>query len=124
MFKSPQAHELIKFVRKKYNRELEFLWARSPDDGIWRRADNDKWFGGIFHVRANRIMPNASDEIIEILDIRCTPDMIDFIVDKKMIFPGWHMNKRHWITIILDGRMKMSQIENLLNSSYRIAGEK
>ncbi len=123
-FKSVQARELISYVAMQYGRDMEYLWARTPDDGIWRRADNGKWFGGIFHVRANKVVPNASDDMIEILNIRCAPDMIDFVVDKKNIFPGWHMNKRHWITIVLDGRMKLSQIESLLDASFEIAGQK
>lgn len=123
-FKSRQARELISYVAAQYGRDLEFLWPRTPDNAIWRRGDNGKWFGGIFTVKKNRIIPGADDANVEILDIRCAPDMIDFIVDKKMIFPGWHMNKRNWITIILDGRMDIGQIESLLDASYELAMKK
>ncbi len=123
-FKSEQANKLLSYVAKKYGRDMEYLWARMPDDGIWRRVDNDKWFGGMFHVRKDKIIAGPSADIIEILDIRCAPDVIDFIVDKKLVFPGWHMNKRHWITIVLDGRMELGQIKNLLDNSFELAGGK
>lgn len=123
-FKSPQARELLDYVANQWGRDIEFLWARMPDDGVWRRGDNGKWFGGMFHVRENRVDSTAGDDVVEILDLRCDPDMLDFIVDRKNVFPGWHMNKRHWITIILDGRMKTAQIKKLLDASFEIAGGK
>lgn len=123
-FKSNQAHELIDYVRNQYGRELEFLWHRDPNNAIWRRGDNGKWFGGIFTVKRNKIVAGSDDAMTEILNIMCAPDVIDFIVDKQKIFPGWHMNKRHWITIVLDGRMDTRQIYSLLDNSYQLAHRK
>lgn len=123
-FKTNQAHEIIEYVRKNYNRELEFLWVRSPGNAVWRRGDNEKWFGVLLTVAGNKIIPDAGDDAVEILDVRCAPDVTDFIVDKKKIFPGYHMNKRHWVTVVLDGRMATSDICRLLSASYEIAGQK
>lgn len=120
-FKSSQAKTLIKYVHDKYGRDLEYLWPRSPENAIWRRGDNQKWFGVMLTVKRNKIIPGAGDAVIEILDLRCAPDVTDFVVDKKYIFPGWHMNKRHWITIVLDGRMEMPQICSLLDNSFILA---
>lgn len=124
LFKSNQSKLLIEYVRSQYGRDLEFLWPRFSENAVWRRGDNGKWFGALLTVRANKIISGANDDFIEILDIKCAPDMIDFIVDKKRIFPGWHMNKRHWITIVLDGRMDIHQIESLLDASFESANTK
>lgn len=123
-FNSAQARQLIAYVGDTYGRSLEYLWPSSPGNAIWRRGDNDKWFAALLMVKKNKIIAGADDGMIEILDIRCAPDMIDFIVDKKLIFPGWHMNKRHWITLVLDSRMGIAQIKNLLDISYELAGRK
>ena len=123
-FKSSQARALIKYVDAQYGRDLEFLWPRTPDNAIWRRGDNGKWFGALLTVKKNKVIHGADETPIEILDVRCAPDMIDIVVDKKMIFPGWHMNKKHWITIVLDGRMDIAQIYSLLDNSYALALKK
>jgi len=123
-FKSKQAHELIEYVSMQYGRDLEYLWPKFTDNAIWRRADNEKWFGLLMVVNKNKIDHGGDASPVEILGMRCAPDMLDFIVDGKIVFPGWHMNKRHWITIILDGRMKTGQIKKLLDASFGIAGEK
>lgn len=39
-----QREELIRYIRKKYKREIEFLWPRYPNYGIFRHEDNEKWF--------------------------------------------------------------------------------
>ena len=124
VFKSPQARALIDYVDTQYGRDLEHLWPRTPENAIWRRGDNGKWFGLILTVAGCKIDPASPDTPMEILDIRCAPDMRDYVVDHKKIFPGWHMNKRHWITIPLDGRMPLPQIQSLLDVSFEWAGAK
>ncbi|MBD5389251.1 hypothetical protein HDR63_03275 [bacterium] len=124
VFKFPQTRALIDYVDTQYGRDLEHLWPRTPENAIWRRGDNNKWFGAILSVPANKIEPTAEPKPLEILDIRCAPDMLEYVVDHHKIFPGWHMNKKHWITIPLDGRMTLPQIQSLLDASFELAGAK
>ena len=43
------------------------------------------------------------------------------MIDKKRYFPGWHMNKKHWYTIILDGSVSTEEICSRIDESYRLA---
>lgn len=36
------------------------------------------------------------------------------------VVPAYHMNKEHWIGIILDGKMKEEEIESLISDSYHL----
>jgi predicted DNA-binding protein (MmcQ/YjbR family) len=36
------------------------------------------------------------------------------------IQPGYHLNKRHWVTLTLDGSLEPSLIQELINGSYRL----
>lgn len=109
-FQFAQTQNLIKYVASQYGRDLEFLWEKLPKVAIWRRQDNGKWFGSLAEIKLSKICAGAPDKTVEILNLRCAPDVIDCIADNKNIFRGWHMNKQHWITLVLDGRMKMPQI--------------
>lgn len=120
----PQVHQLIAHVHREYGCHLEYLWQRSPNNGIWRRGDNQKWFACLLLVPCSKIIPGPDDALINVLNLRCAPDVLDFIIDGRNIFPGWHMNKRHWISIILDGRMKNDDIYKLLKASHDIAAKK
>jgi len=63
----------------------------------------------------------APDEIVEIIDLRLSPEKMESLIDKKNYFPGWHMNKKHWYTIILDGSVSTDEICQRLNDSYLLA---
>lgn len=123
VFKSNQAKELIAYAREKYGDELEFLWPKFPDNAIWRRQDNKKWYGAILTVSRQKL-GLKSDEIVEIVDLRLEPEKIATLVDQKRYFNGWHMNKKNWYTIILDGSVPTKEICNKLDDSYTLTGKK
>lgn len=120
VFKSKQAKEAIAYVREKYGDELEFLWKKFPDNAIWRRKDTNKWYAALLTV-SRRKLGMDSNEIIEIIDLRMKPDDIVQTVDNDSFFPGYHMNKKHWITICLDDSVATDKILHLINESYQMA---
>lgn len=123
VFKTEQAHSVIEYVRKAYGDEPEFLWTSFPDNAIWRRKDTRKWYGAILTV-SRRKLGLDSNEIAEIIDLRLTPTKIKSLVDGKKYFPGWHMNKKTWYTIILDGSVDTDEICNRIDVSYQLTGGK
>lgn len=120
VFKSRQAKEVIEYIRTRYGGELEFLWEKFSDNAIWRRKDNNKWYGVILVVSKRKLGLN-SDEVSEILDLRMEPDELEKTVDNQKIFRGYHMNKKHWITLCLDGSVKTDEIFSLIDKSYDLA---
>lgn len=120
IFKSAQAKEIICYVREKYGDELEFLWEKFPDNAIWRRKDNKKWYGALLTVKASKLGLD-DDKPIEILDLRIKTEDIEATVDNTRFFPGYHMNKKHWYTLLLDGSTSIEEICNRIDESYILA---
>lgn len=120
IFKSKQAKEIIKYVKEKYNGELEYLWKKFPENAIWRNKRNNKWYG-LLLVISERKLGLESDKIIEIIDLRYSKDNIKEIIDNNKIFPGYHMNKESWITIRLNGDMNTKKILELIDNSYKLS---
>ena len=120
VFKAEQSVALIAYVREKYGDELEFLWDKFPDNAVWRRKDNKKWYGALLSV-SRRKLGIPSDEMVEIIDLRAAPEEIENIIDNTRFFPGWHMNKKHWYTIILDGTVSVDEICRRVDESYLLA---
>lgn len=120
VFKAEQSIALIAYVREKYGDELEYLWNKFPDNAVWRRKDNKKWYGALLTV-SRRKLGIPSDEIVEIIDLRATPEVIEDLIDNAQFFPGWHMNKKHWYTIILDGTVSVDEIYHRVDESYLLA---
>lgn len=120
VFKSEQTLKLIDHVRAAYGDEPEFLWKNFPDNAIWRRKDSQKWYGAILTVPKSKLGA-ASDEIVEILDLHLPPEQMASTVDNKLYFPGWHMNKKSWYTVILNGSVPTEELCRRIAESYMLA---
>lgn len=120
VFKSVQAKELIGYVRDTYGDELEFLWAKFPDNAVWRRKDTAKWYGALLTV-SKRKLGIKSDEMTEIIDLRISPENMDALIDNMHYFRGWHMNKKNWYTVILDGSVATEELRHRIYESYLLA---
>ena len=120
IFKSPQAKEVIYYVQSKYGDELEFLWKKFPDNAVWRRKETAKWYGAILTVAKNKL-GLASNEIVEIIDLRIQAEKLETLLLKDNYYPGWHMNKKNWYTIILDGSVATEDIFKHIDESYHLA---
>lgn len=85
-----------------------------------RRKDNKKWYGALLTV-SRRKLGIDSDEIVEIIDLREEPDVLEKLIDNTRYYSGWHMNKKHWFTVVLDGSVLPDEIFRRLDKSYMLA---
>lgn len=122
-YQSDLTRKIIFYVEQKYGDRLEFLWEKFSENAIWRRKDNAKWYGALLVIPESRL-GYGTDEPIEILDLREDADVLSSLVDHQKYFPGYHMNKKHWITIPLDGRVPYPELCERIDRSYEIAAKK
>ncbi len=122
VFKSEQAKAVIAYVRDTYGDDLEYLWQKFPDNAVVRRKDNQKWYA-VFLTVSRRKIGLDSDETAEILDLRIKPEEIKDTIDNIRFFPGYHMNKKHWITICLDKTVSIEEIYRRIDKSYLLANK-
>ena len=55
------------------------------------------------------------------MNLKCDPDEAVMLRDIfPAVLPGYHMNKRHWNTVVLDGSMPRGEIERMIDNSYRL----
>ena len=75
---------------------------------VIRHKDNKKVFAWIFE----------KDDNIWI-NVKCNPEWRDFWRNAyKSVLPGWHLNKEHWNSIILDGTVPDKEIKRMIEESY------
>lgn len=123
IFKSKEAKQIQQYIEKKYNDKPEYLWPKFPTNAIFRRKDNAKWYALLLVVSKSKLGIENND-ITEILDLRIDPQQVDSVADGKRYFSGYHMNKRSWITICLDGSVSIEEIISRIDASYEIAAKK
>ena len=109
--------EIIKFINKKYNASPEYLWKRYPTYCIFRHHNNNKWFALIGTVPRS-VLKLSGDDDVDIINLK-TNDT-EFFRGVRGILPAYHMNKSHWITVLLDGTLPLKNIQHLIESSYEL----
>lgn len=119
VFKSNQAKQVIKYIKEKYDNEPEFLWEKFAGNAVFRHKENKKWYGILLTISKSKLGLD-SDELIDIIDLKILPEDIENIVDNEKYFLGYHMNKKHWFTIILDNSVPIEEIFKFIDESYNI----
>ena len=58
-------------------------------------------------------------------NVKCNPEYaIELREQYNCIRPGYHMNKKHWNTIFVDGILSNKQIKNFIEDSYSLVSKK
>ena len=120
IFKTYYTNEIVDYIKNKYGDELEFLWEKSPKTAVVRRKSTKKWYAVILTL-SKRKLNLDSDEAVEIINLHNSPEKIEKLIDNKRYFPAYHMNKKHWCTICLDGTVELEKIYRLIDISYELA---
>ena len=116
-FDSKQANRITNYIIEKYNDKPEFLWDNTPQDCIFRNKENKKWYAIIMNI--NRIKLDEIKEDIEIINLKIKEEKINELLNQKGFYKAYHMNKKNWITIILNDTLKDKEIINLIKESYQ-----
>ncbi|MFZ8073712.1 MmcQ/YjbR family DNA-binding protein [Fusobacterium watanabei] len=120
IFKANYTKEIVAYVKNKYGDELEFLWEKSPKNAVVRRKSSNKWYAVILTIPKRKI-GLESDEVIEVINLHNIQKEIEKLIDYKRYFPAYHMNKKHWCTICLDGTIELKEIYKKIDISYELA---
>lgn len=122
-FASNLVNNVIEYAYQKYGESCEYLWERSPDNGILRRKDNRKWYAALLTVAGNKV-GLSTDRAVEIVDLRAREEDVKKLLCRRGFAPAYHMNKKHWITVLSDGAAEFSAIEKLIDESRELALKK
>jgi predicted DNA-binding protein (MmcQ/YjbR family) len=115
VFKTDLARGIIAFAGSEWGEEPEFLWKNFPDYAVLRRRDTNKWYALVARLSADKVGGSRKD-IIEAVNLRRTDSM-----DGPRFLPAYHMNKKTWTTIVLDGTVDAEELQKLLKESRKLA---
>lgn len=85
---------------------------------VLRHSDSGKWFGLLMKVHPKKV-GRQGEEPLELLNLKADPE--DGMVARELfdaILPAYHMNKTHWITVVLDGSVPQPFINRMIAKSY------
>lgn len=115
--------EFIEYVESTYSVTGEHPFSDDSVTTVFRHSENRKWFAIVMTVPRSKLKLDG-EGYIDLVNVKCDPEVIYSFHSEAGMFPAYHMNKRHWITAALDGTADEDKIKWLLDISYDLTGIK
>lgn len=58
------------------------------------------------------------------ISLKCDPKLSEVLREKyETVMPGYHLNKKHWNTIVLTGQLEWTEVQDLIRHSYQLVAD-
>ena len=113
--------ELIRWIGERYSVEPEYPW--DDEACIFRHGGNRKWFGLIMRVSYERLGLDRPGSV-DVANLKCGPLLMASYRGQPGVLRCYHMNKEHWVTVLLDGTAEDGLIRELTELSYDLTNSR
>ena len=120
-FICPQTKRIMTQVQEKYGNQLEYLWEKSPDTAVLRHEGNQKWYAVLMKISWDKL-DKGKEGFVEAVNLK--HDCVTDLLIQRGIYPAFHMNKRYWISLVLDDSLTDDQVLALLERSWELTSKK
>ena len=108
---------LMEYCERKFGTEPEAPWEDSPDAYTFKTAKRNKWYA-LFMTIPYKSLGLVAKGTLDVVNIKLPPAKVLDLIDRVHFYPAYHMNKKHWITIVLDKEVDEPLVQQLLEESY------
>lgn len=116
-FITAQANRIANSIKNMYQDEPAFLWDKYPGYGVFRNITNNKWYAIIMNIDKSKLNIAESGEI-EIINLKLEEEKIPLLLTKGSFYPSYHMNKKNWLSIVLDDSISDEEILAYVKESH------
>lgn len=109
---------LLDYVKETYGTIPEEPWEDNNHATI-KTSNSKKWYGIFMSIPYKTLGLEKSGKI-DVLNVKLNPNLIENLIDKKHFFPAYHMNKKYWISIVLDSDVDLNLVKSLIDESFRL----
>lgn len=76
----------------------------------------------VFKIKGKIFLLTGLDAHPVQFNVKCDPDEAIELRERypEAVLPGYHMNKKHWNTIIVDGTLSNKQLQGFITQSYEL----
>ncbi len=114
-----------RYIKDQYGVSPEYPWPKYGQDAVYRHTDNRKWFALVMEVGSDKLGLPGSIVPVPVINLKIDDIFLrDMLVKENGIMPAYHMNKQHWITVLLDGTVPADKVYGLIDISYNATASK
>lgn len=111
--------EFEMLVEQSYATTPEHPFAKDNNTIVYRHTNNKKWYAVVMTVAKQKLGIKCEGNI-DIVNLKCDNEIIYSMWQEKGIYPAYHMNKNHWLSVALDNSADDRTISWLLDMSYSL----
>ena len=117
-----QKDEIFAYAAKTYGAAGDHPFARDLVSTVLRHEQTRKWYALFMRIDRSKL-GDFPEEEVDMVNLKCDPYLAASLWDERSIFPSYHMNRRSWITVVLDGSVPTEKICSLLDLSFDLTGK-
>ncbi len=113
-------NEMIDYIQSQYGVSAESPWIKFPNYVVFRHKNNSKWFALVMSVPSEKLDEGSGIDLVDIVNLKASPELVGSLRLIKDVYPAYHMNKEHWVTIKLGSHFHDDELKSLIDDSYRL----
>ena len=114
--------EFFELCSSSYFTQTDYPFDEDFETAVFRHSDNRKWFALSMQV-SRRKFGFESDEVIDVVNLKLPTEMFGSFGAADGVYPAYHMNKLHWISVLLPDAPN-DVVQFLLNASFEATKSK
>ena len=114
--------EFINYCLSTYGTTPDYPFDEDFETAVLRHMDNRKWYAIVMRVSRRRF-GLESDEVIDVVNLKLPTEMFGSFGAADGVYPAYHMNKLHWISVLLPDSHE-DVIQFLVNVSFEATKDK
>ena len=92
--------EYLEYCACTYGTAPDYPFDEDFETAVLRHGDNRKWYAIVMRV-SRRKFGLESDEVIDVVNLKLPTEMFGSFGVADGVYPAYHMNKLHWISVLL-----------------------
>jgi len=92
--------QFLEYCQSTYGTSPDYPFDDMFETAVLRHADNRKWYALVMKVSRRKFGFN-SDEVVEVVNLKLPTEMFGSFGASDGVYPAYHMNKLHWISVLL-----------------------
>ena len=114
--------ELFEYCLDTYGTSPDYPFDEDFETAVLRHADNRKWYAIVMRV-SRRKFGFDNDEVIDVINLKLPTEMFGSFGADEGVYPAYHMNKLHWISVLLSDAPDET-VKFLINVSFEATEKK
>ena len=114
--------QFLEYCLNTHGTPPDYPFDEDSVTAVLRHADNRKWYAVVMRV-SRRKFGFESNDVIDVVNLKLPTELFGSFGAADGVFPAYHMNKLHWISVLLPDAPE-DVIQFLVNVSFEATKEK